>query len=81
MSSKKRVKLASEEILQQTILDKSANVLELYKETDDIFKKTIDILEKTAIALGRKKPLKYSFSSTQNCEINYNAIPPNNNLV
>ena len=76
MFVKKNPKLVSETILPQSILDENIETLDIYKETADILKETTDILEQTAIALGKKQSYEYSFSSTQNCEINHHAIPP-----
>ncbi len=67
--------LISEKILPSSVLDKNTETLSLYKETDDILKEVDDILEKISIALGKKSQYEYRFCSTQNCRINYHAIP------
>ncbi|MCY4512745.1 MAG: hypothetical protein OXB86_03555 [Bdellovibrionales bacterium] len=71
---KRKSKLAAEEVLPKSALDRNTEALELYKETDSLLKETANILEQMDIALGRKKVYKYSSSSTQNCEINHNVV-------
>ena len=71
---KRKSNLAAEEVLPKSVLDRNAEALDLYKETNSFLKETSDILEQMDIALGRKKACKYISNSTKNCEINYNAI-------
>ena len=68
----KNIKLLSEKVMPQSVLNENAKAVEFYKK----YKKIADISEKIDIAMGRKQIYKYSFGSTQNCEINHHAIPP-----
>ena len=65
-------KLSVEEVLPKSVLNENAKALEFYKT----YKEISDIAEKIDIAMGRKKVYKYSSGSTQNFEIDTNAIPP-----
>ncbi|MBC6415590.1 MAG: hypothetical protein GDA46_04275 [Bdellovibrionales bacterium] len=64
----------TEQVFPKSVLDCDQEMLELYKETDNLLKETKDILEKVATALDKKKVYSYDFNSTENCEINHNAI-------
>ena len=80
MTTQKKSKLITEEILPQSGLnetakaglDETAKALEFYKT----FKEISDITEKIDIALGRKKIYTYSSGSTKNFEIDTDALPP-----
>ncbi len=72
MTTQKKSKLITEEILDQSGLDETSKALEFYKT----FKEISDITEKIDIALGRKKIYTYSSGSTKNFEIDTDAIPP-----
>ena len=74
MTTQKKSKLITEEILPKSILEQNREALELYKETDGLLKETTDVLEKIDIAMGRKKTYTYSSNSTKNCEINHYGI-------
>ena len=71
MSSKKSEKLVSEEVFPQAVSDENTKALEFYKQ----YREIADITEKIDIAMGRKQTYKYTFGSTENCEINHHAIP------
>ena len=69
-----KLKLTTEEVIPQPILEENREALDLYKETAEILKETNEILEATDIALGRKKVYTYVPCSTKNIEINHDKI-------
>ena len=70
MSSQKSKKLLSEKILPKKALNENAKALDFCRT----YKEIADFSEKIDIAMGRKQTYKCSYSSTQNCKINYHAI-------
>ncbi len=72
MTTQKKSKLTTEEILPESVLNENAKALEFYKT----YKEISDIAEKIDIAMGRKKIYKYSSGSTKNFEIDTDALPP-----
>ena len=74
MTTQKKSKLTTEEVLPESVLEQNTESIELYKETDGLLKETDDILEQIDIALGRKKTYTYSSNSTKNCKINHYGI-------
>ena len=72
MTTQKKPKLMTEEILSKSVSNENAKALEFYKT----YKEISDITEKIDIAMGRKKIYRYSSGSTQNFEIDTHEIPP-----
>ena len=57
--------------MPKLVLDENTKALEFYR----IYREIADVTEKIDIVMGRKQVYKYTSSSTQNCKINYHAIP------